>query len=633
MTALSSVGRIYDVAINGVGYMLHQKPDDQELSRRRLNSNLEAPRQLGTDTPFADQFDRYRFVGFYDWRGGMGQSYYDRPDSDPTKYSDSSGVDPFTDAYKLSLLHATSQKISGGYANATVAGSKLYYVVDENTIKYFSTLAGAVSSFDIANITGGAGISGVTSDGVYWYACTGDSVSTTAEGVYRNNVAADPGARWSSIKLESMSWEAQRICGIRRVGGNYIFTTLTSAGVEEVGGGRITLPSSYTVPLGANVITGGGGFVWFVANTLPAGSVGSTTAAAQIYKWDLTTATPSSACAMPVGDQLAGVYYYQGNVFVMSWRPTDDVGTAKATVWRATVDSSGNLDLTRICDFGGDVPTVNSASGVFGAYGTLVYFGWYGMGANTTTTGIGAIDLASGGYARWLVTSALGFVVSIVPFHGHIHIGILSQGLYQEQDTYVSTGNLFTSYTDANSGLTKVWDQATLTLDGDTTGAVRADVSFDTATLTTILSGVASNGATSAYVDQNGVRALLELVLTSGSSGTATPVVRLAQLKYHAKTVSDVVLRLPIDCGDRVRDLRGKDLTENGTGAGNLRARTLEALIGSTVEVQDIDYAQTGTASNFDVVSVDRRALSLWDRQQGKSEIREVALVTLRQRV
>ena len=107
----------------------------------------------------------------------------------------------------------------------------------------------------------------------------------------------------------------------------------------------------------------------------------------------------------------------------------------------------------------------------------------------------------------------------------------------------------------------------------------------------------------------------------------------MAQLQMHAAGISDEVLILPIDCGDYIRNLNGAAASGNGPGQGAARTRTLQALARSIVQVQDIDYADTGTVFEFEVEQVTPLKRSVLDRSTGKLGIRMVTVVQLRRSV
>jgi hypothetical protein len=99
---VGSVGRVYEIAINGQGYMLSDGIED--LQYKRVLQNLQPTRFATSATPFSENVDHYSFVRFNDFSGGAGQLYRDRKSSIDTAFFDSEGVDPWTPG-KATLLH------------------------------------------------------------------------------------------------------------------------------------------------------------------------------------------------------------------------------------------------------------------------------------------------------------------------------------------------------------------------------------------------------------------------------------------------------------------------------------------------------------------------------------------------
>jgi hypothetical protein len=92
------VGSIYEVAINGQGYLLADTP---ERPYRRSTGQLQAPRLATGDTPFSEAIERYTFVGMGDWSLGAGQEIANRGGTDLRAFYESENVNPFDDGIRL----------------------------------------------------------------------------------------------------------------------------------------------------------------------------------------------------------------------------------------------------------------------------------------------------------------------------------------------------------------------------------------------------------------------------------------------------------------------------------------------------------------------------------------------------
>lgn len=170
------VGRIYEVGINGVGYML---ADDPQRGIRYQRGSVDLlPQRLATgDTPFDEAIDRYTFAHDDDWSAGAGQRWRDRPTSVPERYWDSDGVDPFTEPGELSLLNVTEESLDSAYAGLrlVVVGDEAYALTADNTLTRHNGTAWQ-TPFTITDAGGTVVVSDLASDGQNWYAATGSSV-------------------------------------------------------------------------------------------------------------------------------------------------------------------------------------------------------------------------------------------------------------------------------------------------------------------------------------------------------------------------------------------------------------------------------------------------------------------------
>ena len=175
---LDSVGTVYDVAINGTGYMIINDPT-RETKWRRGTVNLDPERLDTTETPLDESLNRYTFASIGDFSGGAGQKWLNRDDSDGSGFHISSGVDVFSEAPNAKLLNTVSVKTGADTTYASprlaVAGSRLFMQSGTNALMYYN----GVSWGELTGITDGIGavdISDLTSDGNYWYAACGDCV-------------------------------------------------------------------------------------------------------------------------------------------------------------------------------------------------------------------------------------------------------------------------------------------------------------------------------------------------------------------------------------------------------------------------------------------------------------------------
>jgi hypothetical protein len=604
---LDSVGRVYEVGINGVGYMLADDPQDPDRRYRRVTQPLEAQRFYSSVEAFNETIIHYHFVGWDDWTAGAGQTWYQRDNSSNSRYLDSDGVNPF-EPFQLTLLPATAVAAATAYATprAVVVGSVLYMQTGDKQLTAFATPGGAGTAFTIAAATT---ITDLTTDGQYWYAAAG------AQGVFRGSTAADPGAAWSTVAATVISFAGGRVCAAYASSGSAPnrFTTLNDAGAEEVAGGRLTAQPGATL----TKAVGGSGHAWFGAYSGNAGVV---------YRWNLGTDTPAVALEVPPGEVPKALAWDQGNVMVR----TDSVGgTAKGRVYRCVVDATGSLSSFLVFD---TIATPGSEP-AFAANSRFVFCSWPSM--DGTHSGVGALDLSTGGYTKWLKAAAGGSVRSIVMWQGKLGFVVDGVGLCYEQGTYVTSGWLTTSIADHKSNLTKVYDEVAIwckplvtgesvaldyTLNASSTYAAFTAATLDTPGLT----------RKTTALDKQGVS--IGLRITLNGPGTSTPAVSLSQVRSHLIGIADTLVQLPVNCADEISGLNNRPLPENGKGKGAQRARALEGLIQTRVRFQDIDWATTKTSEVWDCVNVEVPSTAAHDRSTGKNRLLQVAIVTLRKR-
>lgn len=626
-TALASVGVIEEVGINGVGYMLADKldldPGDIRaalLRYQRQTVPLDPQRFATGSTPFTESIERYSFFALADFQGGAGQRMADRDSSDPTRYWDSEGINPFT-AGQATLLNATTLGANTYAAlRGVVVGTRLYLQTGAKQISYYDTIAALTSAtptgtFSVAAATT---IVDLTTDGVSWYAAAG------AQGIFKGTTS-DPGAAWSAQLTYSIGYAAGRVCAGVATSGTTPnrFTTLNSSGVEEVASGRITL----NVGTSITNFAGGNGFVWFGAY---AGDVG------WVYKWDVTSASPAVALEPLPGFAVRSIGYGQGQVFVRAERRSSTT-SATARIFRCPVSDVGNLTPFAVVDLLTPAAT-DHGPGTFGGDGDLMFFSWNDQDtAATGIDGLGAISLTSGGYCKWhrgSVGSSTAQIRSIFRWQNRLCFSLDGVGVYVENPSaYLTSATLTTSNYDQGSSLSKIYDFITLV--AKPLGASESiAVEYSTDQLVSFLSysdatlsgaGTSRRQSTFARKSSN-----LALRLTVAGPGTTTPTLTLLQLRLHPNGLSDTVVQIPVNCGDDIGNLQGGPFSGNKPGAGALRARSLETLVQSRILFQDIDYQATRAAETFEVVNVDIRSASLTDRHKGVINAFQVAVLTLR---
>lgn len=608
-----AVGRIYEVGINGVGYMLSDSPEQPDTQPQTVVPNLQSPRLATTDTPFSQAVERYSFEVFHDWSAGMGQRWLNRQESTSRAFQDSEGIDPFSQPGEISLLPATSKSLTETFEDIrlVVVGDDAYALTDDDAL---TRLVGSTGLWGTEfTLTDGAGITAVTdltSDGQYWYA------AYDGTGILRGTTT-DPAAAWSTQNAVSVRWAAGRIMAAVIASGSTPnrLTSLGPAGTEELAGGHLTLDAGHTIILGG-VASGHFYFGSYVGDQ------------GQVWAWQLGVDSegnfhaPYVAWDMPQGLIPTAVDAFGGDVWVRAYRP-EGPSSGQASIYRGV--PSGGLTPLLVADLG-----VAPADGAFAEVGDLVVFSWEDTGNDSA---LGAVSLASGGYCRWLLAHEEGEIRSIVEWQGREMFTVAGEGVYvRSTSVYEASGWLTTSIIDGASLLDKILDSTTIQVRPLIAGeSIQIEYTLDGNITYTTAGSLATAGAQRAQAKPD-VRAgtfgfRLTLAAMNGASKTTGYAL---QAKFHPLGLRDIVTRVRVKAYDNMTGLNGAPLPENAKGQGARILRTLETMGQTRILFQDIDWHLSQTAHVYEVVSVETSRVSVYDASRGENSVGGDAVLTLR---
>ena len=617
---ITTIGTVYEVGIDGVGYMLADDPEKQEQRYRRTVTPLEPQRLATGDTPYTEAVQRIQFASMIDWSAGRGQSYWDRDKSDKLAYKDSFGLDTFSDPGRLKLAKVTERELADTYASLrlVVVGSVLYVQTADNELTQIPTIDGTPVPVTITDATGAIVISDLTTDGAFWYAATGASIV--------RGTTADPAASWSAQDAVGVQWAAGRIIAAVKGAGSStpnIFTSLTPTGTEERTSGHLTLDTGHTIILGGAAngyfyfgsYVGGRGLLW-------AWKLGLDDAGEQFF--------PFVAWELPEGLIPISVGTGGSNVFAKLLRPSG-AASGQSVLYRGVPDTNGSVTpflIDEIQAVGGTVD--HSEPCRMAVQGDQVLFPWPTMVAGRS--GVGAVSLATGGYSKWLMAGDVGAVSSIDVWQGYMVMVIQGDGVWVESsDTFEVTSRLDMSVVDGKTSLTKVLDKITLHFDPLLTGqSIKVSTSTDDGVSYTLLGTANTAGAIRASFTIDEAAFSFGLRVELLGDGTATATVTMHEMQYHVIGLADTYLQLPINCADNITLLNSRPAPENGRGKGMARVRVLQNLTQTRVLFQDIDYWLTSQSEIWEVVSVDVMSTHLQNRGKGGVTAMQVAVLTLR---
>jgi hypothetical protein len=607
---LDSVGYIYEIGINGVGYMLDDNPQDPESLPDVVVPSLDAPRLATTDTPFSQAVERYTFETFHDWTGGAGQLHLNRAEASTSRaFYDSEGVDPFTLKSKLGLLPATTLSLAETYAGlrVVVVGDDAYALTAADEL---TRLIGSTAVWDTPfTITDGdaVAVSDLASDGQYWYAATG-------EGIIRGTTS-NPAANWSTQVATSCRWAAGRICAAVIASGSTPnrFTTLDETGAEELAGGHHTLDAGHTVVLGGAAAghfyygsyVGDRGTIW--AWQLGVDSEGAFHA--PFVAWDMPQGL------IPVTVSTAG-----GEVWVRAYK-AEGPSSGEVSIYRGVPGAA--LTPFKVADLGSI-----DREGDFTEIGDMVVFSYEDTAGDAA---LGGIWLPTGGYARWLLAHDAGTIRTVTEWQGREMFTVAGVGVFvRSLTTYEEAGWVKTSIVDGASLLTKVLD--TLTIEAvalQTDQEVEVDYTTDASTYVSAGSLVTSGAQSVSLAVGVRTKSWGAQIHLRGDGTNRTEVVAVSG-KYHPLGIRDQVIVLPVKAFDELTGLNGHPLPENAPGRGVEIYRTLLSFGQSRVLFQDADYHITGLADVWEVVSVRANRRAIFDPTQGHNVLSAVVELTLR---
>jgi hypothetical protein len=385
----SEVPGFYEIALDGVPYLVDWKTDEVlQYSYRFKHETLPITRTQADNSTVPGEHslspDGLWRRAMESWHHGAGQTYFDRPDSDPYRFHESRGIDVW-DKYKLRLLPACSAITDSGRPSGTrvylaAAKRKVYGIGTGSDGAKWCDDIDPESWSDVA-VDGGdpedlASPYKICSDGYHTYVASGNGIAriidTTATLDWCTIVADVGGGSITAMKY---------VNGYLLVGiDNQVYS--------------IAADGTYTT-FGNADLNDGGTFFDF------AGGRGAIYAAfgsdgyhghSYIYRYtidpDIGSVTAMVVAELPYGEDVVALQEYLGFLLIGTW-----------TGWRLATpgDSAGHLTLGA---------RVRSGSGPTLCFVPSDRFVWFGMNINESPRfcGFGRMDLTvinDGGAPAW----------------------------------------------------------------------------------------------------------------------------------------------------------------------------------------------------------------------------------------
>lgn len=618
----TQVGSVYEIAINGIGYMLADDPGDRII--RRQTYAVEQPRFAVGSTPFAESVDRYSFGAHSDWRGGAGQQYAHRPESATNRYQDSWLVDPFQEA-GLRLVHQMVDAEPGVALtkHAVVADGELIVACadSETDEMYYRQPDGTDGTFEITGATPGDCLS-LVSDGKNWYYANGADI-------WKGSGHTDPGSAGSSLDAQLLCWAVDRLAAVVDDGTYLCVTTFDDSLGEEVSGGRFKyLKTDVTIP----AMTAGDGFMWWLVNRANQ---------SQVHFWQVGSEDEfaANALTLPAGQKAVALFFYLGNVMVGT---VEEPGPGCTLRIYRCIPTDGQLTPELVIERHLEAETTDVS---FTGVGRQVLFTWEEYDPDNVIDGrmlgTGCFDLATGGWARWMAPlegEGAETGGAVVAWNGLLVLvgDNENEGLFIEDPTLFETeGVLHNSVLDFASGIRKQAVELSvsvlpLPVDSSVEGLVSISqgASFAVGTIATPGSRQGSWEFTKRFDSA-------QVAVVLSSDGSVTPTVNLIQLKVHPVATVDQLVQFPIRAGNDIRGLNGAPIPiNNGTlyrGGVAWATHTLLSLsVGQRVQLQDVDWPHTQATSIWEVVEVDSRLHGSFNPAENRRVDTGTVFLTLR---
>lgn len=495
--------RKYDVAIDGIGYMLdlnNASTGPYKFESLPLLHSLFL-QDRGT-VPIGEHSlnpEDYWRRSVDDWSAGAGQIPLDHSTSIGNQYRISKGIDPWT-LGQFTLLPDTAQKGQSSAATnqlIVVAGGYLYYLVG-NALKYTQDL----SAFTTVTGTTLSSAVDMTSDGYTTWVIDANRTYYTTRG----------NATYAAYHTVDHVASLIRVAKGRlfTAHGNILYTHSGSAG-------SATATAYFTHPNSDwqwTAIAAGNDVIYFAGYSGDKSYIYSATIKSDGTALDV----PIQVAALPIGEVVRSMQAYFTLLIVGT-----DLG------WRAFTisDSSGALII-------GELVKMASPPKCFDAQDRFVWFGWTNY--DSTSTGLGRIDLSTinntipAHASDIMAAGQQGTVTSVVFFLGKHVFCVNGFGIFSEITNKVSSGTLNSGWLNFNLADSKLAIKFNLQNRAGQ-GTIALAIATDDQSATTIGNPIVTSASTGSSAtiqlpQLQGRNFETVFTLTRGSDNTQAPVVR-----------------------------------------------------------------------------------------------------------
>lgn len=430
---------VFPVALNGTPYQLDlNNPSGGNFFRRDslalLRTQADQSRTAGESSVSPENFWRR---GRDSWERGAGQRYLDRESSDPFRFYQSKGINPWEPG-EITLLNSVTAQNSGLTANASntrvVVANGYLFVINGSTVRYTSGGSGTWTWNTITGLPANTPTDITTNGSRVW-------IAFETDGIYQIDVAT-PGTATRILNISSSGGTLRTLNFNKgRLFVEHISTT--SAHIHEVGdftdkdihnaGNPFVITDSVRFAgFSWTAMTGLGGYHYFGGDRGDKSVIYKTTLAPEAT----ALTAPVVAGELPEGELIHAMVGYLGYMLI---------GTDKG-VRLAQVDNNGYLTVGGLVETGQPAKCLEPQD-------RFVWFGWGTF--DGISSGLGRIDLSVftstliPAYASDLMAPGTGIPLSVVTFNDKRVFTVAGLGVFAETSTPVASGYIdsgFISY-------------------------------------------------------------------------------------------------------------------------------------------------------------------------------------------
>lgn len=415
--SLASIGSLWDVGINGRGFMLSTLDQESPFEFRSYEVQaipVQKPRIDDAEEPGEQTLAGWWARAQHSWHGGAGQFVFDSPFSDRFKFSESFGVNPWN-LGQMSLLKNTD--LLQEYAAADVfllsSPTALFYTRNGNLIRDPNPDASGETSEGTLATHNGTPINSVTTDGERVFAAfSGGSLGVKSCPIVGTLAWSDVSALLAPNLIQ---WVKGRLMGAK------------GPSLYEFDLNVTTAPEPFYTD------TTDGFTFTAIAETGPAiyfaGGVGdrSEILCARLTAQDIpfasvaTVGAPRNVWTAPEGETIHSIHGYLGTQLL--------IGTSLGVRIGTVTTGEGDLEVSPIITrtlHGNEVIGTSSPVLCFEPQLEFAWFGWSLF--DDAYTGVGRLHLGSLAWASDLMWVSQGVVSDIAYYEGRIYFVVREGG-------------------------------------------------------------------------------------------------------------------------------------------------------------------------------------------------------------